>query len=83
MVWVTKYCLTGGIEYIQIETTHSPDYVQEARPGTVSYPRDFHGQGKDWHISKESAVTKAEDMRVKKIASLRKQITKLEKIKFD
>ena len=39
-----------------------------------------HGEGKDWHRTKESAVKRAENMRAAKIASMRKSIAKLEKM---
>ena len=44
---------------------------------------DFYKvQGKQWHLTRESAITRAEYMRVQKIESLKKQITKLENLKF-
>lgn len=42
----------------------------------------YHGEGKEWHRTRESAVAKAEEMRCKKIDSLKKQIEKLEKKRF-
>jgi hypothetical protein len=39
-------------------------------------------QGKDWHTTKEAAVARANEMRAKKIDSLRKQIMKLEGMTF-
>jgi hypothetical protein len=36
----------------------------------------------DWHENKDEAIAKAEDMRKKKIVSLKKQIKKLEELKF-
>jgi hypothetical protein len=43
----------------------------------------YHGEGKEWHTSKESAIKKAQEMKQKKIETLKKQIAKLEKIKFE
>ncbi len=38
--------------------------------------------GKDWHETKDDAVWRAEEMREKKIASLEKQVEKLEQMRF-
>ena len=52
-----------------------------------SYIRDsaysFHYIGKDAFLNKSEALQKAENMRKKKIASLRKQIEKFEKLSFN
>jgi hypothetical protein len=36
-----------------------------------------------WHLTRAEAVKQAETMRQKKIASLRKQLAKLEKMRFE
>jgi hypothetical protein len=36
----------------------------------------------DWHTTPEAAIARAEEMRTKKIASLKKQIAKLEAMTF-
>ncbi|MFA5187135.1 MAG: hypothetical protein WC551_11685 [Patescibacteria group bacterium] len=38
---------------------------------------------RDWHLTPEAAIAKAEAMRVKKIAALQKQIKKLESMAFE
>ena len=43
----------------------------------------FHGEGKDWTRTKEAAAARAEEMKAKKIKSLKKQIEKLERMKFE
>ena len=43
----------------------------------------FHGEGKDWHRAKESAIKRAEEMRLKKITSVEKQLQKLKDMKFE
>ena len=75
-VYITKYALTSGIEEIEVELC-SDSMVRD-----MAHSRYFHGDGKDWHRSLESAKTKAEEMRNKKIASLKKQIDKLERLEF-
>ena len=58
---------------------HNPSIVYEVG---VRYPKAFTRKGFYWHETFEEAVEQAEKMRLKKIASLKKQITKLENTKF-
>lgn len=80
-VWITKYALTEGIQLVDAEW--SPAF-----PSMVSYGgeglcrQNAHGEGNDWHRTPKAAVRRAEEMRRKKIASLRKQIVKLEAMTF-
>lgn len=76
-VWITKYALTSGIFAGNAEQD-SPSMISLKRPGRMQ--EYFHGN--DWHDSERGAISRAEEMRVKKIASLRKSIAKLEKLKF-
>lgn len=79
-VWITKYALTDGIIEEEAEPCGKDMIAVRNERALSSY---FHGEGKNWHKTKESAIAKAEEMREKKIASLKKQIDKLEKIKFE
>jgi len=82
-VWVTNHCLTKGILEVEVEG-EPPDYA----PGMVSrrvkngYTECFHGEGKNWHRTLDGAKKRAEEVRLAKIASLKKSIAKLEKLKF-
>ena len=80
-VWITKQALTKGIQLVDAELSSiSPDMVFY---GDFGYVRRYaHGEGKDWHRTTESAVKRAEDMRDKKLASMRKSIAKLEAMVF-
>lgn len=76
-VWITKYALTSGISEHEAEGTHTRDMVKYG-------PHSFaHGEGKDWHRTHESALTRAEDMRVAKLNSMRKRMAELEALRFD
>lgn len=75
--WITKYALTKGI--LEKEVEDCGDGM--VRESGNHFPTYYHRT--DWHKDKESAIAKAEEMRKKKIASLKKQIEKLEKMKFD
>lgn len=80
-VFITKYALTSGIKEVETEIHKSifkdfPNYIRNS-----AYR--FHYIGKDAFLNKSEALQKAENMRKKKIASLRKQIEKLEKLSFN
>lgn len=80
-VWITKYALTLGILTEQVKDPvqdHSPNMICAKAIGPSAY---FHG--KDWHRTEEAAVVRAESMRKAKLVSLRKQITKLENMKWE
>ena len=73
-VWITKYALTSGIT------------DKEAEPcdkyGSIKYGPMQHAQRRQWHSNRSDALLKAEDMRLKKIASLKKNIQRLESMSF-
>lgn len=79
-VWITKYALSSGI------TEADAEVCLDVNDGMVRIHRNassydyFHKPY--WHETREEAVAHAESMRVKKIESLKKNITKLEKTKF-
>jgi hypothetical protein len=79
-VWITKYAMSEGVYTLDV------DAPNPHCPGMISHPtnrfRHFHNEGKDWHRTEESALARAEKMRSNKIASLKKQIEKLEKLQF-
>lgn len=78
-VWITKYALTDGIKELEVKQSEEyPDMVK----GGLEYDSYYHGEGREWHKTYESAVARAEEMRLKKIDSLKKQIAKWEKKRF-
>jgi len=82
-VWITKSALTNGIQEVddaEICEGSSTNMIRVPSLGCHPY---FHGKGREWHDSKESALKKAEEMRKAKIESLFKQIYKLEGMKFE
>jgi hypothetical protein len=78
-VWITKYALTIGIESMDGEVSEQAPSMFCPDNRAWSY---FHGEGREWHRTEAAAIARAEEMRVAKIASLRKSITKLEKLSF-
>lgn len=83
-VWVTKYALSQGI----FEAEVNDDCIDIDRSGNMIQVKEgrftvyYHGEGREWHKEKESAIKRADEMRKKKIESLKKQIEKLENMKF-
>ena len=74
-IWISKYALTAGIMVEEMDfSISSPEYVTNKKY--------FLKLGVDAHKSKEEAVKKANAMQLKKIASLRKQLKKVEDIVF-
>lgn len=82
-VWITKYALTDGIiESIAFKLTYRTYIVIPKYRGTkLGVIRLMNIL--DYHVSKKSAIKEAEEMRQKKIASLKKQIKKLEGMRFE
>jgi hypothetical protein len=83
-VWLTDNALTTGIckktaRISNIDISGKTIYVQIGKY-TGAY---FHGQGIEWHRTESSAIARADEMRKAKIASLKKQIANLKKLKFE
>jgi hypothetical protein len=76
-VFATKYALSIGIEEFEADWNENvPSMV--TKKSDRWHACSYHGEGRDWHRTREAAVKRANAMRVKKIASLKKQIDKLE-----
>ncbi len=78
-VFVTQYALSGGIKEYELVNVDGGMAVVNSEGG-LNGKQYFHGEG--WHCTRAAAVERAEEMRLAKIASLRKQISKLEKLRF-
>lgn len=78
--WITKYALTEGIYELRVIPASADGGMVEAVGAT--YATYYHVEGRDWHRTRVAAVARAETLRKAKIASLRKSITKLEKMEF-
>lgn len=77
-VWITKYALTKGIIETEIALQEGVWTIFENNIYMYTNER-----GKHWHTAYKRAKLRAEEMRQKKIASLKKQIEKLEKLNFE
>ncbi len=78
-VWIIKYALTQGIIEAEAEEIDERFIRVPNKNYCDSY---YHGEGKDWCKTKESAIQKAEEKRKKEIIRLKKKIEKLENMKF-
>lgn len=77
-VYITKYALTKGIFKSRVViSTFCETMVRDVKTQIC-----YHGEGRDWHRTVESALKRAEEMKRKRIISLKKSIEKLEKLKF-
>ena len=77
-VFITTYALTKGILIKKVEfSKEEPDMCIDK---TGWYNIYYHKP--EWHITLGEALAKANDMRTKKIASLKKQISRLENKKW-
>ena len=76
-IWNTKYCLSEGILEHDIKASDIHDNL-------IRVPQLFylHCEGKDWHRTKEAAQFRADEVRIKKLKSLDKQIKKISAIIF-
>ena len=75
-VYITKYALTKGIEEVEATISMFTGVVVVES----AYRNLFH-KG-EWFESKDDAIKKAEEMRLKKIQTLKRQIAKLNTMKF-
>ena len=79
-VYVTKFALTRGIleKEVSISSTSKNMVVEIINE---VYPSYYHKPY--WYENKDEAIKFAEEMRVRKIESLKKSILRLEKLKFN
>lgn len=73
-VYITKYALTNGIIEAEAELCNDRGMIVVGR---TTY---YHGEGKEWHRTREPAVERAQLMRDAKLEFLGKKIAKLEKM---
>ena len=80
-VWITKYALTKGIFVTEVEPPSGTTEMVVEKPAN-GFSQYYHGEGREWHRAEFSAVSRANQMRDDKILSLKKQLARLEKLKF-
>jgi len=78
-VFITKYALTKGIKEIEADIIRSRFENEEY---VIDDSYSYFRIGTNAFTDKSEALKKAEEMKIRKIASLRKQMEKLEKLSF-
>ena len=81
-VWISKYALTQGIYEVDAEVSeHTATMIivtpNDRLAGVLQF---FHHD--QWHLTKELAAAKAEQMRKRKIKSLEKALATINALKF-
>lgn len=76
-VYITNHALTDGI----IEKEVNQDCGNPKMVYVVGQTLEYY-HGNDWHVSLASAIARADEMRLKKIESLKKSLKKMESLKF-
>ena len=79
-VWITKYAMSSGVFTAEAEETCVGGMCVVRSMGYFEYDRFFHGN--DWHTNEAKAIMRFNQMKQKKIASLKKQLTKVEALTF-
>jgi len=80
-VYITKYALTKGVIVFEGEMYDS-ELKNAFRGKRTPKHYDEYFNGKDVHFTKESALKQCEEMKIKKLQSLDKQVKKISAIEF-
>ncbi len=82
-IWSTKYCLTEGIIEHEIDPMDANNSLIVIPKNKCSCAVYLHGEGRDWHKCREDAVLRADEIRIRKLKSLDRQIKTISAISFD
>lgn len=77
-VWISKYALTKGVYSAEVEIK---DSIEDRTGVIVGF--NFYAIGRDCHFNKADAVKAANEMKIKKLKSLDKQMKKISALEFD
>ena len=81
-VWISKYALTQGIFEVEVGPLDNCTRMVGYKIPASSFLQYAHGEGKQWHWTKQEALKRADDMREAKLKSLYKTIKKLHAMEF-
>ncbi|ELY2536611.1 hypothetical protein [Cronobacter sakazakii] len=79
-IYITKYALTSGVFTAEADVD-TEKRVASFRGSESGFWQFYHGD--DFHFNEEAALARAEEMRIKKLKSLDKQMKKISAIKFE
>lgn len=77
-IYVTKYALTQGILEFQAEVKAGMALVTNS----AGYKQYYHCLNRDWHQTRERALKYVEEMKTLKVASLERQIKRIQALTF-
>ena len=80
--YVSKYALTGGVSEVEGAIVTGTSGTTYFKPAGQRHTPLLLIVGKEVHETREAAVEAAEFLRARKLASLRRQISKIESISF-
>lgn len=78
-VYITKYALTKGILIKDAEDRY--EGMIRIKRSSCFYTQYFNVP--DWHKTKKAAIKQANEMKKKKIASLKKQLNRIQALTFE
>jgi len=78
-IWISKFALTTGLYATTAEIL--PGGLAKVSGGHGTFDSCLRGEGLEWHRSREAAIARADELRDARIASLRRQISRLKAIK--
>lgn len=83
-VFITKRVFTEGIVEVDsaIESSVNRGMIIVSPRGSLSFETYFHGQGREWHRDRVSAIRRAKELQAAKIKALEKQLQKIKNIEF-
>lgn len=78
-IYVTRWALTKGIQQVEAAVDDDGTYASY-KPEGWFYSVYLHGR--DFHLTKEAAKARAEEMRLRKIQTTEKALAKLKALGF-
>ena len=79
-IYLTKYALTSGVEVIEVERSATADDMVHWKSSSGWSQYAHKGE---WFADKKEANADFDRRRARKLASLHKQINKIEQLKFE
>ena len=79
-VWITKYALSKGIFEVEVEEIDPeyPNMVIHATKG--NWKKFYHGEGKDWHRTQETAIQRAKTMAKGQFKAMEKKALQMQRL---
>lgn len=76
-VWLTRLAMTSGVKVAEGEISDSDPNGDSIRVFGCTWHHNAHGEGRDWHRTREAAVARVEVMRTAAIKVAKRKLDKL------